>query len=147
MNKQHIRQTMLELEADSFAVTVEAYREYFASARLDRTEPVDIDGFAQAVFAEELAQAIDQPIHDHAANLDRLRAADFGTKSMVEEGAVVRIGGRNLVVAVPTAPFVCDGAQYMGVSAQAPIVAAMRDKTVGEPFCFNGCNMAIESIA
>ena len=147
MNKEHIRQTMLELEADSFAVTVEAYREYFASAQLDRTEPVDIDSFAQAMFAEELANAVDEPIHDHAANLDRLRLADFGPKSAVEEGAIVRIGGRNLVVAVPTATFVCDGEQYMGVSPQAPIVAAMQEKIVGESFYFNGHNMAIESIA
>src|SRR3546814_2981832 len=77
---------------------MEAYCDYFASARADRSEPVQVDEHVQAVFARELAEAVHQPLHDHAENLDKLRNADFGPKTSVKEGAVVRIGGCNLVV-------------------------------------------------
>ncbi|WP_407352101.1 hypothetical protein [Luteimonas sp. R10] len=147
MNKQRMRQVMLGLEADGLCTTMDAYREYFASARLDRSEPVEIDEHAQAVSARELAEAVDHPLHDHAENLETLRNADFGPKSVVEEGAVVRIGGRNLVVAVPTVTFVCDGEEFMGISARAPIFEAMQGKRAGESFCFNGRNMVVEFIA
>lgn len=147
MNKQRIRQVMLGLEADGLNATLGAYREYFASARLDRSEPIEVDGHVQAVFARELAEAVDQPIHDHTDNLDKLRNADFGPKSVVEEGAVVRIGGRNLVVAVPTSAFVCDSEEFMGISACAPIFEAIQGKRAGESFCFKGMDMVIEFIA
>lgn len=147
MNKQRIRQTMLGLEADGLRATTAAYREYFASARLDRSEPIESDGRAQAIFARELAEAVDQPVHDHANNIEKIRAIDFGPRSQVEEGAVVRLGGRNLVIAVPTATFVCDGEEFMGISACAPIFEAMQGKRAGEQFCFNGRDMVVELVA
>ena len=147
MNKQSIRQAMLGLEADGLDATASAYQEYFASARLDRSEPIENDEHAQAVFARELAEAVDHPVHDHAENLEKLRNADFGPKSMVEEGAVVRIGGRNLVVSVPTATFVCDGEEFIGISTSAPIFDAMRGKRAGESFCFRGREMVVELVA
>jgi hypothetical protein len=36
---------------------------------------------------------------------------DFGPKSEVEEGAVVKLGGRFFVIAMSTGKFVCDGQQ------------------------------------
>lgn len=147
MNKQRIRQVMLGLEADGLNATMEAYCEYFASARLDRSEPVQVDEHVQAVFARELAEAVHQPVHDHAENLGKLRNADFGPKTSVEEGAVVRIGGCNLVVVVPTSTFICDGEKFMGISACAPIFDAMQGKLAGESFCFNGRDMVVEFIA
>lgn len=147
MNKQRIRQAMLGLEADGLRATTDAYRDYFASARLDRSEPIESDEHAQAVFARELAEAVDRPVHDHTENLEKLRAIDFGPKSVVEEGAVVRLGGRNLVVAVPSATFACDGEEFMGISARAPIFEAMQGKRAGEQFCFNGRDMVVEFIA
>lgn len=147
MNKQRIREAMLGLEADGLSASTVAYRDYFASARIDRSEPVESDERAQAVFARDLAEALDHPVHDHAENLEKLRTADFAPRSVVEEGAVVRLGGRNLVVAVPTVTFVCDGEEFMGISACAPIFEAMQGKRAGESFCFNGRDMVIEFIA
>ena len=147
MDKQRIRRTMLGLESEGFDATTEAYREYFASARLDRSEPVDIDGHAQAIFARELAEAVDAPIHAHADNLRKLNDVDFGPKSTVEEGAVVRVGACNLIIAVPTRPFRCDGEAFMGISAQAPIYEAIQGKRAGESFRFNGRDATIELVA
>src|SRR3546814_14068832 len=102
MNKQRIRQVMLGLEADGLQATMEAYCDYFASARADRSEPVQVDEHVQAVFARELAEAVHQTLHDHAENLAKLRNADFGPTTSVKEGAVVRIGGRNVRAGVRT---------------------------------------------
>ena len=146
MNKQRIRETLLGLEADGLRATASAYEEYFASARLDRSEPIEADEHAQAVFARDLAAAVDHPVHDHAENLEKLRTTDFGPKSVVDEGAVVRIGNRNLVVSVPTAAFVCDGEEFMGISTRAPIFEAIQGKRAGESFCFNGREMVVELV-
>lgn len=60
---------------------------------------------------------------------------------------VCDLGNRNLVVAVPTATFPCDGEEFMGISARAPIFAAMHGKRAGESFCFTGMDMVVVFIA
>src|SRR3546814_21090543 len=61
MNKQRIRQVMLGLAADSLPAPMQAYCDYFASARPDRTEPVHVDEHVQAVSARETDEDEHQP--------------------------------------------------------------------------------------
>src|SRR3954447_15634228 len=98
MDKQRVKQTMLELEQRQFNASTGAYLEYVRSARLDRSEPIENDELAQAEFASDLAEALDEPVHDHAEKIAKLRSIDFGTKQSVEEGAIVTLGGRRFVV-------------------------------------------------
>src|SRR3546814_17318535 len=51
MNKQRIRQVMLGLEADGLQATMEVYCDYFASARADRSDTVQVEEQVQAVCA------------------------------------------------------------------------------------------------
>lgn len=146
MDKQRIKETMLGLERRLYETTSEAYLGYIASARLDRTEPIENDELAQAIFARDLSEAFDQPLHDHAAKLRKLQQIDFGPKTEVDEGAVVGIAGRHFVIAVATSRFVCEGTEYMGISADAPLFAAMQGKRAGDPFIFNGREMTIELV-
>src|SRR3546814_10011347 len=79
MNKQRIRQVMLGLEADGLQATMEAYCDYFASARADRSEPVQVDEHVQAVFARELAEAVHQPLRseEHTSELQSLMRISY----------------------------------------------------------------------
>ena len=63
---------------------------------------------------------------------------DFGPKSKVEEGAVVKLGGRFFAIAVSTGKFVCDGNEIMSISTQAPIYAELEGKRAGDAISFNG---------
>lgn len=146
MDKQRVKQTMLDLEQRHFDASREAYLRYVSSARLDRSEPIENDEQAQAEFARDLSEAFDQPVHAHADKLARLRQIDFGPKDTVEEGAIVMILGRYFVIAVATDRFACDGEELMGVSAQAPLFEAVAGKAAGETFPFNGRDIAVDLV-
>ena len=146
MDKSAIKKAILELSEEQLEHARHHYEDYLASARLDRTEPIENDEQAQAEFASELAQAFDQPVHAFEAKIARLRNIDFGPRDEVEEGAVVKVGGRYFVVAVSTTKFQCDGHELMGISPQAPIYAALEGRRAGETSEFRGRTLEIEEV-
>lgn len=146
LNKERVKQTMLDLEQRRFDASKDAYLGYVSSARLDRTEPIENDELAQAAFARDLSEAFDEPVHSHADKIAKLQRIDFGPKSAVEEGAIVKVGGRQFVIAVATDRFSCDGLELMGISAQAPLYAAIEGKKAGETCRFNGRDIEIEAV-
>lgn len=146
MDKQRVKQTMLDLEQQHFNASREAYLRYVSSARLDRSEPIENDELAQAEFARDLSEAFDQPIHAHADKIAKLQRIDFGPKDKVEEGAIVKMMDRYFVIAVATDRFVCDGNDLMGVSAQAPLFQAIEGKSAGEACTFNGRQVVVDRV-
>lgn len=147
MDKDIIKETMLSLEADALQSAREKYLEYVAGAKLDRSEPIENDEHAQAEIASDLSEALDDTVHDHIDKLDRLRAVDFGPKSTVSEGALVRLSGRYFVIAVSTSKFACDGRELMGISTMAPIFEAIEGARAGEKVEFKGRMLVIEDVA
>jgi hypothetical protein len=137
---------MLELEQQQFEASKEAYLDYVSSARLDRTEPIETDELAQAAFARDLSEAFDEPVHAHAEKIAKLQRIDFGPKSIVEEGAIIRVAGRQFVVAVATDRFSCDGIELMGISTAAPLYSAIEGRRAGETFNFNGRDLKIGAV-
>ena len=147
MDKNIIKETMLSLEDAALQSTREKYFDYVADARLDRSEPIESDEHAQAEIASDLSEALDDTLHDHTDKLDKLRQVDFGPKSIVTEGALVRLSGRYFVIAVSTSKFTCDGRDIMGISTMAPIFEAIKGARAGETVEFNGRKLVIEDVA
>ena len=98
-NKDHIRETMLSLETAALKSARDTYLGYVSTARLDRSEPIENDEHAQAEIASDLAEGLDDKLHDYADKIEKLETIDFGPKSTVVEGAVVKLSGRYFVVA------------------------------------------------
>ena len=144
--KTLLQSTMLAMEAEVLDHSERTYAEYLSGAQRDASEPVDHDGYSQAFSNAEVAQSFDCPIHDYAQALAKLREIDFGVKSEVGEGAIVRIGGRWFVIAVATGAFKSAGTSYVGISTQAPIYSAIEGKRAGDCFEFNGHPMKIELV-
>ena len=147
MDKNIIKETMLSLEGAALQSARETYFDYVATARLDRSEPIESDEHAQAEIASDLSEALDDTLHDHTDKLDKLRQVDFGPKSTVTEGALVRLSGRYFVIAVSTSKFTCDGRDVMGISTMAPIFEAIKGARAGETVEFNGRKLVIEDVA
>ena len=147
MDKNIIKETMLSLEGAVLRSAREKYFDYVADARLDRSEPIESDEQAQAEIASDLSEALDDTLHDHIAKLDKLREVDFGPKSTVTEGALVRLSGRYFVIAVSTGKFICDGREVMAISTTAPIFETIRGARAGETVEFNGRKLVIEDVA
>lgn len=146
MDKQRVKQTMLDLEQHYFNASREAYLEFVSSAMLNPSEPTETSEQSQAAFASDLSQAFDQPIHAHADKVAKLRQIDFGPKDRVEEGAIVTIMGRTFVIAVATDRFDCNGIELIGVSVQAPLVKAIEGKAAGAPVLFKGRRFTVDRI-
>jgi hypothetical protein len=146
MDKERVKQTMLELEQHQFEASEDTYLQYVSSARLDRSEPIENDELAQGAFARDLSEAFDEPVHAHEEKIERLRRIDFGPKSVVEEGAIIKVAGRQFVVAVATDRFTCDGNELMGISTAAPLYAAVEGKRAGETARFKGRDIKIEAV-
>lgn len=147
MDKNIIRETMLSLEDAALESAREKYFDYVAAARLDRSEPVESDEQAQGEIASDLSEALDDTLHDHTDKLNKLKEIDFGPKSTVTEGALVRLSGRYFVIAVSTSKFTCDGREVIGISAMAPIFEAIEGARAGETVEFNGMKLVIEDVA
>ena len=147
MDKNVIRETMLSLENAALQSARDKYFDYVADARLDRSEPIEDDEQAQAEIASDLSEALDDNLHDHTDKLDKLREVDFGPKSTVAEGALVRLSGRYFVIAVSTGKFTCDGREVMGISTTAPIFEAIEGARSGDSVEFNGRKLVIEEVA
>jgi hypothetical protein len=146
MDKQRVKQRMLELEQEQFEASQDAYLEYVQSARLDHSEPIEDDELAQAVFARDLAEGLDEPVHAHAEKIAKLRSMDFGPKQSVEEGAIVTLAGRRFVVSVATDRFICDGEELMGISSRAPLYAAIEGAQAGDTRTFNNREISIQAV-
>jgi hypothetical protein len=147
MNKKIVKQTMLSLEERDLESAKHKYLDYVASARLDRSEPIEDDEQAQAELASDLSEAFDDTMHSHSEKIWKLAATDFGPKSKVEEGAVVKLGGRYFVISVSTGKFLCDGNELMGISTEAPIYAELEGRRAGDAISFNGRELVIEEVA
>lgn len=146
-NKDAIQETMLSLETAALQSARDIYLDYVATARLDRSESIENDEQAQAEVAADLAEALDDTLHDYADKLDKLGMIDFGPTSVVGEGAVVKLSGRYYVIAVSTSKFTCHGREIMGISTMAPIYEAIEGARAGQTVQFNGRSLAVEEVA
>lgn len=146
INKQNMKQTMLDLEEEAYNASRESYLQYVTAARIDRSDLVVVDEEAQAEFARDLAEAFDQPVHEHSEKLAHLRTIDFGPKMTVEEGAIAKVNGRYFVIAVASNRFQCEGNELIGISTAAPIYSAMEGKAAGDLCTFNGRSLTIEEV-
>lgn len=147
MDKQIIRETMLSLEIDALASAREKYLAYVGDARLDRSEPIENDEQAQAEIASDLSEALDDTVRDHVSKLEKLQKIDFGPKSTVQQGALVKLSGRYFIVAVSTARFSCAGQELIGISDMSPIFAEIEGMGAGESLDFKGRMLTIEQVA
>ncbi len=145
-NKDHLRDTMLSLETAALRSARANYLNYVSTARVDRTESIENDELAQAEVASDFAEALDDTLDDYADKLEKLRAIDFGPKSTVNEGAVVKLSGRHFVIAVSTSKFTCRGREFMGISTMAPIFEAIEGARAGETVRFNGRDLIVEEV-
>ncbi|NLS27504.1 hypothetical protein S2M10_25000 [Sphingomonas sp. S2M10] len=139
-NGGHVKTAALHSARDN-------YLDYVSTARLDRSEPIENDEQAQAEVASDFAEALDDTLDDYADKLDKLRAIDFGPKSAVAEGAVIKLSGKYFVIAVSTSRFTCHGRELMGISTMAPIFEAIEGARAGETVQFNGRDLTVEAVA
>jgi transcription elongation GreA/GreB family factor len=146
LNKKSLQSTLACLAAKQLEQSRRAYAEYLAGAARDSSEVADHHQASQEFGNAEIAEYFEGPARSYEANLERLRAIDFGPKDSVEEGAAARIDGRWFVIGVATQAFACEGESYMGISTEAPIYAALAGARAGDVVKFRGRELLVESV-
>lgn len=146
IDKKSLRETMLALTGKDLEQAQHKYEQFLARARVERDEPVLRDEQAQAASAAELAEAFEDSAHDYDEKLRVLEHIDFGPKTDVQEGAVVRLDSGYLVVAVSTGAFEHDGHRFVGISTGAPIYQVLDGMRAGETAEFNGRTLHIHEV-
>ena len=146
MNKAGLKDVMLNLTVAELDAAREHYQQFLEEARLDRSETFQIDDQSHAESAAELAEAFEHAAHDAEEKLAHLRSVDFGPKEEVEEGALVKLGGRWFVFAASTGRFSYEGEEVMGVSCAAPIYQALEGKGAGDTATVQGRSTKIETV-
>ena len=147
MDKTQIQARLLALEAHELEDTRAAYEGYVASAHIAVSGAIDDQDQSQAVQARNLSEALEGPLHDHLHKLETLQRIDFGPKTKVGPGALVKLDDRYFVVGVATGPFQCEGVTLIGLSTEAPIYDALADRTEGERFTFRGHAHTVQEVA
>jgi hypothetical protein len=147
MDKSRIRERLLSLEVHEFSDTREAYADYVAGAHVTTDAgAVDSQDQSQAVQSRNLSEAFDSPLHVQQHKLDLLERIDFGPKTAIKPGAVVRLDGCYFVISVATGPFDFDGHLLMGLSPEAPIYAELEGRRAGERFNFRGRDHVVQEV-
>ena len=146
MNKEAIKKTTLALSRTELESAQKHYQEYLSQARLDHSEPVEAGQQSHTESASDLAEAFDMQEHDFEEKIRQIERIDFGPKTEVKPGAIVKVAGRHFVVAVSTTRFQCEGRELMGISTAAPIYQAMEGKRAGDKCTFRGTELHVEKI-
>jgi hypothetical protein len=137
MNKSALKDTLLKLEQVSIQDARAHYEAYLKGALLDPVAVGDTADHAQVFQSGQVAQKVEHQLHAHEIHLQKIGSINFDRKQIVEEGAVVNVSGRHLVVAVPTPTFKLNGVEMLGISAEAPLAMAMAGLKAGDTFEFN----------
>lgn len=145
MDKFAVKATMLKLEREELEHAFEKYQEYLESARLDGSEPIELDERGQAKTAAIYAESFEHPVHVHTDKIEQLKSIDFGPRESGRRRNR-KFGGRHFVIAVATGRFECEGNCLMGISPLAPIYAELEDKAAGEKIVINGREMILEEV-
>ena len=146
IDKDLLRKKMLSLTQAELTQTQAHFDGFLESAKVDGEETIDRDEQAQAKTAANLATAFDDREQQIDQKLHALSEIDFGPKTEVAPGAVVRFGERYLVIGVSTAEFEFDGKKLVGISPAAPIYKAIEGRQRGDECKFRGRKMLIHSV-
>ena len=146
MNKNVIKQALINLERHHIDEAEMKYDVFLSGNLLDREEIIDQDDQSHHRQSIEVSDQLEHQAHVHLNHLDAINQISFDPTDVVKPGAIVSVNGRCLIVAVPKAPFTIDGRHFMGISVAAPIYQCLEGKRAGDTFEFNNKKFTIEVV-
>ena len=146
MDKIELKEKLMALERAFLEQAEGSYEEYLGESQWDDEEVIDDDVHSHKAENAEITGELEQQVLDHAEHLRILEAMDFSPSDTIRPGAVVKLNGRYMVVAVSRPKFEFRGKAIIGISTEAPIYRSMQGKKAGDAFTFNGTRFRIEEV-
>jgi len=146
MNKQEIKELMLNMEYKSIEKAEMNYHDFLTENNIDRSDVVDDDDQSHLVESEDLTSALDLQVIEHKKHLEIIKHIAFEPKTEIELGAIAKINNKYFVFAVAEPRFEFDGKEFIGVSPSAPIYKNLKGKKAGDELVFNKITFHIEEV-
>jgi hypothetical protein len=146
IDKAELRAKLLEIEDES---TEEAAREYDAhleGARPDLSETTDQGQRSQEEQSGVEADRFEEQVHLHEQHRSLIEKIDFSPTEVVRPGALIKLGDRYFVIAVPTRILRIAGIEILGISPASPLFEAMEGLSAGDEFEWNSQTLVIEEV-
>lgn len=146
MDKQKLKEHLLDLEDDSIKTSEEQYQHFLDGNRLKYDEIRSPDDQARHKTNVDLTLKLGDLVHEHQQHRKILKDISFEPTDVVKPGAVVSVNGKCLVIAIYKSPFEFDGREFMGISTSAPLYQCLEGKEEGDKFTFNDKEYLIEAV-
>ena len=146
MNKANVKARIVQLQEERIKDLQQAYDRDLTSADIDEAETKDPEDFSHQGELNEMARRFELRLNKSKDELKYIQRLTVEPMNEVGEGALVVTKKYAFYVALATRPFELDGATVVGISTEAPIYMAMKDKKAGDSFSFNNQDYNIVSI-
>lgn len=145
--KDRVRAALTAHAGEAARALAESVGAEHAAAEIDQDASYSVDDQSQSDEAGDLAGLTERSQASRAADLAAIEALDFSLTDIVRPGAVVGFGGQRYVVGAVADTFTADGVDYEGISADAPLAAALLGLREGDTFTFRDRQHTLELVA
>jgi hypothetical protein len=146
MNKQALKEKLIELQHESIASLEEKITTTHSMVDVDESDTIDPEDLSHQTESGESEQLFRQQLIKARIDLSTFEQLDMSPKSKVEAGAFVVTETFNFIVGCATTPFDFEGQHIIGVSPEAPIFREMKDLHSGDSFTVSGNAYTIKEI-
>ncbi len=138
MNKQVIKNYLLEQQAQLIAELKERTKTLHTMVDIDEDDTIDPEDYSHQYESQEMEQMIKVQQNRASRGLEVLASVDISPKQTVETGAIIETETLNFFIGYPTIPFEIEGKRFVGISTGSPIYAIMNGKRKGDQFSYAG---------
>ena len=146
MDKAKVKAQVEQIQSEVIKDLEQAYARDVTSADIDETETKDPEDFSHQGELNEMARRIELRLKNSQDELKYLQKLSSEARDTVGEGALVETNKYVFFVAIATHPFEIGGKTVVGISTEAPIYFAMRDRKAGDDFVFADKSYKILSV-
>ncbi len=146
MNKDKLKQKLLELKREDTNASYEGFDTLLASHLAIDADTIDSDDLSHTNASAEVTNTLDDMYDEDLDDYRLLESITFEPTKTVRVGAVVQINSKKLVVAVAIPNFTYDGEEYIAISSKAPIYSKIKNKKAGDSFTINNKKYTIENV-
>lgn len=146
MDKNKIKQALIDNEEHHIENANRNYAAFLNGNLLNRQDVIDADDQSHHRASLEVSDRFDKSIHDHTDHLNTINQISFEPTDIIKPGAVIKVNGRCMIVAVPKSAFTIEGQDFIGISTNAPIYDAISGKRAGDEFVYNDTTFKIDAV-
>lgn len=146
MDKSKLKEFLLSLEEKTIKDVEMNYEAYLAAGQVETFEVVELEQQSQQSEQLDLAEKLDEQLHEHTQHLAELNGIDFSPTDTIRKGAVVKVNDRYIFVGVPKSKFKFEDKTFIGISTEAPLYSCMAGKGAGDACRFNNTDFNIQEV-